>query len=60
MINMDPRRVQLIYSTETWKRKLFNGRAQVIVQSTGEPGEIILTAKSGQLKQGELKIIAFK
>jgi beta-galactosidase len=30
----------------TWKRSVFNGLAQVIVQSTGQPGEITLTAKS--------------
>ena len=34
----------------TWKRSLFNGLAQVIVQSTGQPGEIRLTASSGGLK----------
>jgi hypothetical protein len=32
----------------------------VIIQSTGEPGEIMLTAKSGQLKGGEIKITASK
>jgi beta-galactosidase len=60
VINMDPGRVQLLYPSETWKRKLFNGLAQIIVQSTGAPGEIILTAKSGGLVQGELKIQAVK
>jgi beta-galactosidase len=33
----------------TWKRGLFNGLAQVIVQSTGDAGEIRLTASSGGL-----------
>jgi len=60
VINMDPGRVQLIYPADSWKRKLFNGLAQVIVQSTGGPGEIIFTAKSGDLTLGELKINAVK
>ena len=34
----------------TWKRSLFNGQAQLIVQSTGQPGDIRLTASSGGLK----------
>ncbi len=41
-----------------WKRKLFSGLAQVIVQSTGQPGEITLTAKSAGLTDGVLKIQA--
>jgi beta-galactosidase len=39
-----------------WKRNVFNGLAQVIVQSTKEPGEITLTAASKGLSQAELKI----
>jgi beta-galactosidase len=35
-----------------WKRSLFNGLAQIIVQSTGETGEIVLVAKSPGLKDG--------
>jgi beta-galactosidase len=49
--------VQFIKSAAPWKRKLFNGLAQVIVQSTGEPGEIILKAVSGKLN-GEIKLSA--
>jgi beta-galactosidase len=41
---------------ETWKRSLFNGYAQIIVQSTDKPGEITLTAKSQGLSDGVLKI----
>jgi len=33
-----------------WKRSLFNGLAQVLVQSSGEQGEIVLTASSPGLK----------
>jgi beta-galactosidase len=41
-----------------WKRSLFSGLAQVIVQSTGQPGEITLTAKSSGVTDGVLKIQA--
>jgi beta-galactosidase len=41
-----------------WKRSLFNGLAQVIVQSTGEPGEITLTAKSPGVTDAGLKLAA--
>lgn len=33
-----------------WKRSLFNGLAQVIVQSTREPGTLMLTAKAENLR----------
>jgi beta-galactosidase len=39
-----------------WKRSLFNGLAQVIVQSTGQPGEVTLTAKSQGVTDGVLKL----
>jgi beta-galactosidase len=39
-----------------WKRSVFNGLAQVIVQSTGQPGEITLTATSSGLSRGLLKL----
>ncbi len=42
----------------TWKRSLFNGLAQVIVQSTGDAGEIRLTASSGGLKSASLVLKA--
>jgi beta-galactosidase len=44
----------------TWKRSLFNGLAQAIVQSTGESGEITLTARSANTSDGVLKIPASK
>jgi beta-galactosidase len=55
-INMDAGLFQIINPATAWKRKLFNGLAQVIVQSTGEAGEIILTATSENLKKQQLKI----
>ena len=54
--NMDPGLVQIISPTAQWKRSLFNGLAQVIVQSTKQSGELILKANSKGLKQTELKI----
>jgi beta-galactosidase len=59
-VNMEPGLIQLIYPAETYKRKLFNGLAQVIVQATNEPGEIIVTATAEGLKLGEIKIRSIK
>ena len=41
-----------------WKRSLFSGLAQVIVQSIGQPGEITLTARSPGVTDGVLVIPA--
>lgn len=49
--------VQIVTNAAPWKRKLFNGLAQVIVQSTGAPGEIKVTAVSGDL-HGDVRILA--
>ncbi len=57
-VNIDPGSIQVIQSAAQWKRKLFSGLAQVIVQSTGGPGEIILKANSGGLKPASLTIQA--
>jgi beta-galactosidase len=55
-VNSDPGLIQVITPPAPWKRKLFSGLAQVIVQSTSEAGEITLTATSPGLKAGVLKI----
>jgi beta-galactosidase len=39
-----------------WHRSLFSGLAEVIVQTTGEPGEIVLTAKSPGKKDAVLRL----
>ena len=44
--NTHPGIIQVIKPAETWKRKAFNGLAQVIVQSTQQPGEIVLKASA--------------
>jgi beta-galactosidase len=50
LVNMNPGLIQVIKPAAQWQRKLFSGLAQVIVQSTGEPGEILLKANSINLK----------
>lgn len=39
-----------------WQRSVFNGLAQILVQSTREPGEISLTARSVGLGETTLKL----
>ena len=55
-VNQNPGLIQMIYPAADWKRKLFNGLAQVIVQSTGEPGDIVIKASSGGLLSHTIKI----
>lgn len=57
-VNTDPGLIQLLYPAAPYKRKLFNGSAQVIVQSTGQPGQIILKATSPGLKAAVVQITA--
>ncbi|MGE5393874.1 MAG: glycoside hydrolase family 2 TIM barrel-domain containing protein, partial [Candidatus Saccharibacteria bacterium] len=42
--NTNPGVIQVVTPAQSWKRKAFNGLAQVIVQSAQQPGEIILKA----------------
>jgi beta-galactosidase len=53
-----PGQIRVTIPPADWKRSLFSGLAQVIVQSTGQPGEITLTAKSPGVRDGVLKIQA--
>ena len=55
-VNTDPGLIQLLTPAEPWKRKLFNGLAQVIIQTTKEPGEIVLTAEAPGLQGGTIKL----
>jgi beta-galactosidase len=59
-VNTNPGTIQILTPATTWKRTLFSGLAQVIVQSTGESGEITLTATSNGLKKSEIKIQSIK
>jgi beta-galactosidase len=45
-----------VFLSGQWKRSLFNGLAQIIVQSTKEAGQITLTATGKNLTQTQLKI----
>jgi len=55
-LNMDPGIIQVIAPMPTWKRNVFNGLAQVIVQSTRQPGKIMLTSTSKGLSKAVLEI----
>jgi beta-galactosidase len=55
-INLDPGSIRTVVPAGQWKRSLFSGLAQVIVQSTKKPGQIVLKATSKGLTQGALTI----
>ena len=57
-LNADPGVVQVFIPAKDWKRKTFNGFAQIIVQSRQEPGDMTLTATSPSLKSSTVKIKA--
>lgn len=59
-VNTNPGTIQLISPAATWKRTLFSGLAQVILQSTGDAGKITLTATSKGLKKAIIQINAIK
>ena len=48
--------VRLTIPAAAWRRRLFNGLAQVIVQSLPESGTIALKAESAGLKSAEIRI----
>ena len=54
VMNTDPGIIQVITPAEPWKRKLFNGYAQVIVQKDGSGKEIVLSATAKGLNAGSL------
>ncbi|WP_331057629.1 beta-galactosidase GalA [Hymenobacter sp.] len=54
--NTNPGTVQVILPAPAWKRKTFNGLAQVLVQTTAAAGDITLTATAPGLKTGVLTI----
>jgi beta-galactosidase len=51
-----PGTIRVVTPVEAWKRSLFSGLAQVIVQSAQESGEISLTARSEGLSPVVLKL----
>jgi beta-galactosidase len=56
VMNTDPGVVQIVTPAGTWKQKVFNGLAQIIVQSTQQPGELVLTASSPGLKSTRITL----
>jgi beta-galactosidase len=51
-----PASIRQVTPAAPWKRTTFNGLAQVIVQSTGEPGEIVLSAEGPGVTTAELRV----
>lgn len=54
VINADPGVIQLVTPAAPWKRKLFNGYAQVIIQPDGSGKPLELTAKSSGIREAKL------
>ena len=52
VMNTDPGIIQVITPAETWKRKLFNGYAQIIIQKDENAAEVILSATANGLTTG--------
>jgi beta-galactosidase len=55
VMNTDPGIIQVVTPAESWKRKLFNGYAQIIIQKDESRNEVILSASAKGLKAGSLK-----
>ncbi|MDW8850524.1 beta-galactosidase GalA [Flavobacterium sp. MMLR14_040] len=56
VMNTDPGIIQVITPAEQWKRKLFNGYAQIIIQKDENVGEVILSATAKGLKTGTVSV----
>ena len=56
VMNTDPGIIQVITPAEQWKRKLFNGYAQIIIQKEENANEVSLTASAKGLKSASLKL----
>lgn len=48
-LNTYPGSLKVVFPADTWKRKTFNGLAQIIIQSNTTPGVITLKAKANGL-----------
>ncbi len=57
-LNTYPGTVKVVYPAGKWQRRVFNGLAQVIVQSTQTPGIITLKASADGLTPAYAVIIA--
>lgn len=56
VMNTDPGIIQVITPSEPWKRKLFNGYAQIIIQKEENNKEVILSASAKGLRAGSLSL----
>lgn len=54
VMNTDPGIIQVITPSEPWKRKLFNGYAQIIIQKDESGNDVILSASANGLKSAVL------
>jgi beta-galactosidase len=55
-ISTNPGEIKIYNPAAQWKRKLFNGFAQIIVKSSNSEGEITLKATSGRVQSSVIKI----
>ena len=53
---VSPLSVRTVTPAAAYTRRVFNGYAQVIVQSTGKPGNIVLRASGDNLKAAQVKV----
>ena len=56
VMNTDPGIIQVVTPAEPWKRKLFNGYVQIIIQKEEGVKEVSLTASAKGLKSASLKL----
>lgn len=56
VMNTDPGIIQVITPAESWKRKLFNGYAQIIIQKEDNAKEVVLTASAKGLKNAVIVV----
>jgi len=56
VMNTDPGIIQVITPSESWKRKLFNGYAQIIIQKDESSSDVVLSASAKGLKAGSLNV----
>ncbi|SMO39586.1 beta-galactosidase [Flavobacterium resistens] len=54
VMNTDPGIIQVVTPAEPWKRKLFNGYAQIIIQKEDNAKEFILSASAKGLRNANL------
>lgn len=56
VMNTDPGIIQIVKPSEPWKRKLFNGYAQIIIQKEENGKDVVLSASAKGLKSAILNL----